>query len=157
MGSQTQITADSVKRAEAYFWERVDRGADDDCWPWLMGRHARGYGRVRLPGVGVAPTHRVAYLLAVGPIPDGLAIDHLCGTPPCCNPAHLEAVTQAENNRRAFARQRARGGNGSIEPRQLASGAVRYRVRFREHGRNRAVTFATLAEAQEFLAQPKGA
>jgi hypothetical protein len=43
----------------------------------------------------------------VGPVPEGLELDHLCENPPCCNPAHLEPVTHAENNRRAAqARQR---------------------------------------------------
>lgn len=47
--------------------------------------------------------HRRAYAEAFGPIADGLHIDHLCRVRNCINPAHLEAVTQAENNRRAGA------------------------------------------------------
>jgi hypothetical protein len=43
------------------------------------------------------------YELVVGPIPDGLEIDHLCRVPSCCNPEHLEAVTHAENMRRGAA------------------------------------------------------
>lgn len=48
--------------------------------------------------------HRVAYELAIGPIPEGLTIDHVkargCTRVDCCNPAHLEAVTYAENQHR---------------------------------------------------------
>lgn len=44
--------------------------------------------------------HRVAYELVVGPIPDGLQLDHLCKVRKCVNPAHLEAVTCGENIRR---------------------------------------------------------
>ena len=59
-----------------------------------------GYGHVLRDGkmVGV---HRAAYELLVGPIPDGLHIDHLCYNRPCVNPTHLEPVTMQENLRRA--------------------------------------------------------
>ena len=47
------------------------------------------------------PAHRAAYALDVGPIPEGLTIDHLCRVRHCVRPDHLEPVTQAENTRRA--------------------------------------------------------
>jgi len=45
--------------------------------------------------------HIVAYLLTVGPIPEGLELDHKCKVPFCVNPAHVEPVTHQENMRRA--------------------------------------------------------
>jgi hypothetical protein len=42
-------------------------------------------------------THRFAWELLRGPIPEGLQIDHLCRNPPCCNPAHMEVVTGRVN------------------------------------------------------------
>ena len=45
--------------------------------------------------------HRLAYEMLIGPIPDGLVIDHLCANKPCCNPYHMEPVTIGENRRRA--------------------------------------------------------
>jgi hypothetical protein len=47
--------------------------------------------------------YRVAYILLVGPIPEGLQLDHLCRVASCVNPAHLEPVTQQENIRRQLA------------------------------------------------------
>lgn len=45
--------------------------------------------------------HRVAYELWVGPIPEGLQLDHLCRQPRCFNPVHLEPVTSNENTMRS--------------------------------------------------------
>jgi len=44
--------------------------------------------------------HRIAYEFALGPIPDGLTLDHLCRNTICCNPAHLEPVTLRVNTLR---------------------------------------------------------
>lgn len=58
-----------------------------------------GYGYVRTDGL-LRPAHRVAYELVVGPIPEGLHLDHLCRQAVCCNPAHLEPVELRENTAR---------------------------------------------------------
>ena len=66
------------------------------CWEWQGARNYGGYGTVYADGRnGVA--HRLTYRLLVGPIPEGLQLDHLCRFPPCVNPAHLEPVTGREN------------------------------------------------------------
>lgn len=52
--------------------------------------------------------HRVSYELHIGEIPGNLQIDHLCSVRLCVNPAHLEAVTLAENVRRAQKKRRER-------------------------------------------------
>jgi hypothetical protein len=79
----------------------------EPCWIFTGRRDSSGYGKVRLE-VGTTGAHRLTYQYFVGPIPDGLHIDHLCRVRSCCNPMHLEAVTPAENNARALPYRRAR-------------------------------------------------
>jgi hypothetical protein len=78
----------------------------DGCWLWAGAIDSnRLYGHFRYKG-RVFKAHRVAYLMWVGPIPDGLELDHTCANHRCVNPAHLEVVTHLENMRRHFARKR---------------------------------------------------
>ena len=90
----------SLPGPEARFWARVDK--TDTCWLWTGKPDPQtGYGTISVLGPKVA-VHRFSYELLVGPIPEGLQIDHLCRVRTCVNPAHLEPVTQAENVRRGM-------------------------------------------------------
>ena len=71
-----------------------------DCWIWQREIDRHGYGRVRKQGHN-RRAHRLVYELLVGPIPDGMTIDHLCRVRSCVNPDHLEPVTATENVRRS--------------------------------------------------------
>lgn len=70
--------------------------APGDCWEWDGPRTSMGYG-IQWQGARYKMAHRLSYEEHVGPIPDGLVLDHLCRNRGCINPAHLEPVTDAVN------------------------------------------------------------
>lgn len=69
---------------------------ENGCHTWLGCQLPLGYGRVSIDG---APdyAHRVRYEREIGPIPEGMELDHICRNAACCNPQHLEPVTHREN------------------------------------------------------------
>jgi hypothetical protein len=81
------------------FWAKVDRS--DGCWLWRGCAVPPGYGQFAPTRDKRIGAHRYAYEQLIGPIPEGLSLDHLCRTPLCVNPSHLEPVTHAENMRRS--------------------------------------------------------
>ncbi len=92
-----------LRSFEERLWEKVDK--TETCWLWTASKNPLGYGWF---GVGkkVRLAHRVVYEFVVGPIPDGLELDHLCRTPSCVRPDHLEAVSHTINMQRGHKRQR---------------------------------------------------
>lgn len=83
------------------FWPKVDRGGATDCWLWQASTTHNGYGQFRVRP-STLRAHAVAWTLLVGPVPDGLVLDHLCRNRLCVNPAHMEPVTIGENVRRGM-------------------------------------------------------
>lgn len=79
---------------------------ESGCVEWIGSIAADGYGSAT---IGMLPNgqarlrvaHRVVWEMWNGPVPAGLELDHLCRNRCCVNPAHLEPVSQAENNRRS--------------------------------------------------------
>ena len=107
-----QRIGEEIKEAEAQalavwperFRSKVNIGSPSDCWEWIGALTNKGYGNFYLGGGRAAPrytcAHRYSYERLIGPIPDGLFLDHLCRNTKCVNPSHLEPVTNRENSRR---------------------------------------------------------
>lgn len=87
--------------------ERSDSGGyvidGNGCHVWVGSTDRHGYGNVNIGG-RLRKVHRVRYEREVGPIPEGMVLDHFAcdnGTGGCCNPRHCRPVTRRENNLRS--------------------------------------------------------
>lgn len=76
------------------FWPRVQK--TDDHWVWPSAVPRCTYGQMLVNGK-TWYTHRLAWTLTYGPIPEGMHVLHRCDYPPCCNPAHLFLGSQSDN------------------------------------------------------------
>jgi hypothetical protein len=83
----------------SWFSERVVF-AEGQCWEWTGFIDQGGYGQIPV-AADDRKAHRFAYTTLVGPIPEGMTLDHLCKCRHCVNPVHLEVVTRAENTLRS--------------------------------------------------------
>lgn len=87
---RTYVKGTLLERLEHY----IDK--TEGCWFWTGGYSSTGYGAIGVDGKGRSP-HRVLYELMVGPVPEGLDLDHLCRNRKCVNYSHLEPVTRRVN------------------------------------------------------------
>jgi hypothetical protein len=96
------------------FWARVVRsGEPDGCWEWHGPLSAGGYGKIRLEGTRkFSSTHRLAYIIQVGPIPKRKLVLHQCDNRRCLRESHLFVGTQKDNIRDMFAKGRANKARG---------------------------------------------
>ena len=93
-----RLHAGDARKIDALYMPEPNSG----CWLWTGSVLSSGYGRIGIGGKEYL-AHRIVYEMLIGPIPDGLELDHKCRVRPCVNPDHLEPVTHIENVRRGEA------------------------------------------------------
>ena len=112
-----------MKPLSTRFHSKVDRsGGQDSCWPWTASCVKGGYGQIGKgpKGAGCFMSHRLAWILEYGPIPNDLQVLHKCDNKKCCNPRHLFLGTQLDNIRDMISKGRkapgpdARGENSAV-------------------------------------------
>lgn len=96
----TDIVFEAVaaSSAELRFRMKVRIDGRTGCWNWAGAISSNGYGTFAKDAA-----HRWSYRHFVGPIGDGLDLDHLCRNRSCVRPSHLEPVTRSENLLRGYA------------------------------------------------------
>ena len=112
------MTSEARAKLEARFWRRTEENPETGCLETTYAPTTDGYGMIGIAGTVTAETHRVAYVLAHGPIPAKLKVLHSCHNPLCVNPAHLRLGTHKENMRDMVEAGRKLRGPGS-NPRKL--------------------------------------
>lgn len=94
-----RTTAEPIER----LLSRIEIDLSTGCWRYTGTHTDRGYAQISVDGTQVG-VHRFAHEFWIGPIPDGLHVDHVwsagCRFKDCCLPEHLEAISASENNRR---------------------------------------------------------
>ncbi len=123
--SPTSCNHDFSKGKVDSFWEKVDIRSKDECWKWKASRPGgNAYGGFRASGHHYQ-AHRFAFIVTIGPIPDGMFVCHKCDNPPCCNPDHLFVGTRLDNIRDMVSKGRHRFDFGGIDGKRRQRMAVR--------------------------------
>lgn len=128
--ARSLCATDASERQAQRLWERVDRSGD--CWLWPGATNRAGYGILGIgPGKRKRPVlaHRMAYALAVGPLPARAYVLHSCDTPACLRPTHLSIGSHAKNMDQKMERKRQAVLRGEDNPRAVLTEDVVQEIR----------------------------
>ena len=138
------------------FESHILRGPGDDCWLYQGGHDT--YGRIREGGKGtpMLEAHRVAWVLAYGPIPDGLWVLHRCDVHRCVRPDHLFLGTNADNTADRHAKGRDARGERHGMARMSEADAKRVLGLRRQGATNRQIAVAVAMPLRRVAAVTRG-
>lgn len=148
-----------VDKFKSRFWDKVDKGADDECWEWTAGTDAKGYGRIVFYLDGSSENlkaNRVSLYLSTGEEIGDLQVCHTCHNTPCVNPNHLYAGDQSDNTQDDI-----EAGKGICRPNEahprhrLTNEDIREMRKLYENGD--VTTYTELAEMYDITRQYAGA
>jgi hypothetical protein len=95
--SAIRIPFDTItEKQKERFWEKVQKGGDNECWPWIGCIKGKGYGNLRMNKVYLG-TSRVGWMIVHGVDPYPLHVLHTCDNRRCCNPTHWFLGTNNDN------------------------------------------------------------
>lgn len=140
LGIELKPVRDTIT-PETRFWQKVNKSGPipelvpdlGPCWVWVGNIHqGSGYGSLSINNKRTA-AHRFSYELHKGKIPEGMHIDHICGTRPCVNPEHLRLATPKQNseNKRGPNKDKQTPGGLGVYP---SNNRTRYRAAIRHNG-----------------------
>ena len=131
MPAKGQIVAPAHER----FMSKINIETSTGCWIWSGATESRfGYGKFRLNGRSIN-SHRAAWELFVGAIPNGMFVCHKCDVPACVNPSHLFIGSSDDNNKDRAAKGRTVSPRGVLNHHaKLSEDDVRAIRKLRSHG-----------------------
>jgi hypothetical protein len=115
------------------FWRKVDiKDNINECWNWIGSINTYGYGNFRYCDK-IEKSHRIAYTLSRGNIPNGLDVLHICNNPTCNNPKHLEIGDHYKNMQYKVKCRRHSGGNYKLTEDQVREIHILYNKELRQY------------------------
>lgn len=134
-------------------WARVEH-RESGCWEWTGYLNSAGYGEMGRGSrtAGVVRTHRAAWELTNGPIPQGMFVCHRCDNRACCNPSHLFLGTNAENVADMVAKGRQAAG-GVLPQTRLTDAQVSEIRRLASTGLRQAAIAVQFGTTQGYVSQ----
>lgn len=98
---------ENILKNETWFWAKVDKKTNNECWPWKGSTNGKGYGRVSMLGTRFIASRIAAYFSNEFDIfASEVLVCHKCDNRLCCNPDHLFIGSYKDNTQDMLAKGR---------------------------------------------------